>query len=101
MANGAQTLHSLFSLPTGDSASKRKQSNDAGTKKKRQNKNAESQRLDPLDGAALTAGRTLFANVRVVVLDELSTVSAQFLRYVLSLMCLLRTLCCLLMLFLF
>lgn len=82
MQNSAQTLHSLFALPTGDSAERREKAIGAGNKKRRSKKNGGPQRLEPLDGAALLAAKTSFADVRVLILDEMSTISAQFLAFI-------------------
>jgi len=65
MGENATTIHSLFSLPIFKSE-----------------KDADSHKLQPVAGAALTEMQELFKDTRVLFLDEMSTISPHLLAFI-------------------
>jgi len=79
MGGSAATLHSLFAFPREDSASKKQREQGLRPPKA---SNKAPQKLEPLLGDALATGRASFADVHFLIIDEISTVSCQFLSFI-------------------
>ena len=79
MGGNAATLHSLFAFPREDAASKKQREQGLRPPKAA---NKAPHKLDPLMGEALAAGRASFADVHFLIIDEISTVSCQFLSFI-------------------